>query len=268
MADSVIRGDPITEASQRTHVVAVASGMRGVGKSSIAGLLAAAFCRCGLRAGLLDTDISSASIPRMFGVHQQPAAIGSEELVPVESPGGIKLVLLSRLLSGEDSRIWNSPLMIRVIKRFWRDIVHGHLDYLIINLPPGAPDVALTTIQSLPPNGIVLVTSPRDMAEMALRETATMFKQLGIPLIGLVDNMRHVVCPACGTQICVFGTGQAEFSAQLLETEILGRMPLDPDLTCLCDSGEIENYRSVELASIAEKVRHHVTTTKAGIVGG
>jgi Mrp family chromosome partitioning ATPase len=260
MANSAKRDDPVAKDSQITHVIAVASGIRGVGKSSIAGLLAAALCRYRLRVGLLDADITSASIPRMFGVHQQPAVIGSKGFVPDESPGGIKLMALNWLLSGEDSRAWSDPLISRVIEQFWRDIACGHLDYLIIDLPPGISDIALTAAQSLPLEGVVLITSPRDIAEIALREVANMFKHSGIPLIGLVDNMRHVVCPACGTGIYVFGTGQAEFSAQLFKTEMLGRMPLDPELACLCDAGAIEDYRSAELDSIAEKVHQFIAT--------
>jgi Mrp family chromosome partitioning ATPase len=142
----------------------------------------------------------------------------------------------------------------------WKDLVCGQVDYLVIDLPPGMSDVALAITQSLPLDGVVLVTSPRDMAEMALRETATLVSHWGIPLIGLVDNMRYVVCPACGTGVNIFGTGQAEFSAQLFKTEMLGRMPLDPELACLCEAGEIEDYRSAELDSIAEKVLLFITT--------
>jgi Mrp family chromosome partitioning ATPase len=260
MANSAERDDPVARDSQITHAIAVASGIRGVGKSSIAGLLAAALCRYRLRVGLLDADITSASIPRMFGVHQQPAVIGSKGFVPVESPGGIKLMTLNWLSSGEQSRPRPDPAISRVIERFWRDIVFGRLDYLIVNLPPGTSDVGLTVAQAFPLDGVVLITSPRDIAEIALREVANMFKHSGIPLIGLVDNMRHVVCPTCGTGIYVFGPGQAEFSAQLFKTEMLGRMPLDPELACLCDAGAIEDYRSAELDSIAEKVRQLIAT--------
>jgi Mrp family chromosome partitioning ATPase len=250
---------PAVTDSQTTHIIAVASGIRGVGKSSIAGLLAVALNRNGLRVGLFDADSTSTNIPRMFGVYQQPVVIGSEGFVPVESPGGITLMALNWLLSGEGSRARPDPAISRIIEQFWRDVVFGRLDYLIVDLPPGTSDVALTVIQSLPLDGVVLITSPRDTADMALREAASMFKHSGVPLIGLVDNMRHVVCPACGTGIYVFGPGQADFSAQLLETQMLGRMPLDPELACLGDAGAIEDYRSPELDSITKKVHQLVT---------
>jgi Mrp family chromosome partitioning ATPase len=260
MANSARRGDPVTTVGQMTHVIAVASDLRDVGKSSMAGLLAAALNRHGLTVGLLDADITGARIPRMFGIHQQPVLIGPERFVSVESPGGIKLMALNWLSSGEQSRARPDPAISRIIEQFWRDVVLGNLDYLIVNLPPGTSDVGLTVAQAFPLDGVVLITSPRDIAEIALREVANMFKHSGIPLIGLVDNMRHVVCPTCGTGIYVFGPGQAEFSAQLFKTEMLGRMPLDPELACLCDAGAIEDYRSAELDSIAEKVRQLIAT--------
>ena len=261
MANSARRGDPVTTASQITHVIAVASGVRDVGKSSIAGLLAVALNRHGLEVGLLDADITGARIPRMFGIHQQPVVIEPERLVPVESVGGVKLMALNWLSSGDESRAQPDPPFSRIIEQAWRDVARGSLDYLIVNLPPGTSDVALAAVESLPLDGVVLITSPRDIAEMALREAAIMFKHSGVPLIGLVDNMRHIVCPACGTGIYVFGPGQAEFSAQLFKTQMLGRMPLDPELACLCDAGEIEDYRSEELDSITEKVLQFVAKT-------
>jgi Mrp family chromosome partitioning ATPase len=260
MANSARLGDPIATASQMTHVIAVASGVRDVGKSSIAGLLAAALNRHGLDVGLLDADVTGARIPRMFGIHQQPVVIELEGLVPVESVGGVKLMALNWVSLGDESRARPDPPISRIIEQAWRDVVLGNLDYLIVNLPPGTSDVALAVVESLPLDGVVLITSPRDIAEMALREAASMFKHSGVPLIGLVDNMRHVVCPACGTGIYIFGPGQAEFSAQLFETEMLGRMPLDPELACLCDAGAIEDYRSAELDSIVKKVLQFITT--------
>jgi Mrp family chromosome partitioning ATPase len=260
MTNSARCGDPVTTASQMTHVIAVASGLRGVGKSSIAGLLATTLNRRGLTVGLLDADSTSASIRRMFGVHEHPAVSRPEEIAPVVSRGGIKLMALNWLSSGEQSRTRPDPPISRIIEQLWRDVVLGNLDYLIVNLPPGNSDVALAVVQSLPLDGVVLIASPRDIGEMALREAANMFRHSGVPLIGLVDNMRHVVCPACGTGIYIFGPGQAEFSAQLFETEMLGRMPLDPELACLYDAGAIEDYRSAELDSIAEQVLQFITT--------
>jgi Mrp family chromosome partitioning ATPase len=262
VTESAKRNTHAVTDSHTTHIIAVASGIRGVGKSSIAALLAAALHRHGLKVGLFDADSTGASILRLFGVQPLSAVSGPEKIVPVVSRGGIKLMALNRLVSGDKQPIAGHDALINnASKPVWEDLACGHLDYLIVNLPPGTSDVGLTVTHVLPFDGVVLVTSPRDIAELALREAASMFKHSGIPLIGLVDNMRHVVCPACGTGIYVFGTGQAEFSAQLFETVMLGRMPLDPELACLCDAGEIEDYRSAELDSITEKVLQFVAKT-------
>lgn len=252
-------GDPAAATGKIVHIVAVASGMRGVGKSTIVGLLAAALCRDGLAVGLLDADIENTHIPRMFGITPPPLANGAEESVPVKSRGGIRLMSLKRMLPGSGQPIPSAGSVISDgIQRLRQALVCAHLDYLIVNLPPGTSDTGLAVAQALPLDGVVLITSPRDTAEMALRETATAVKHLGVPVIGLVDNMRHVVCPACGSDIYVFGAGQAEFSAQLIKTEMLGRMPLDPELACLCDAGAIEDYRSPALDTIIANVRRSV----------
>jgi len=261
MTNSAKYDEIVATSNQVPHVIVVASGINGVGKSTIAALLAAALNRHGLEVGLLDADITGANILRMFGSYQHPSASGQEEIVPVVSKGGIRLMELSWLLSDDEESIdRHVQLISRAVKHVWEDHVCGKLDLLIIDLPSGTSEIALIVTQSLPLDGVVLVTSPRDMAEMALREVANMFKHSGIRLIGLVDNMRHVICPACGTGIYVFGTGQVEFSAQLFKTEMLGRMPLDPDLACLCNTGAIEDYRNVELDSIAEEVLQFVAT--------
>lgn len=262
VTESARRNTPTVTDSHTMHIIAVASGIRGVGKSSVAALLATALHCHGLKVGLFDADSTSTSILRLFGVQPHPTVSRPEEIAPVVSRSGIKLMALNRLLSDAEPPIaGHDALVNNAIKHMWEDLACGHLDYLIVNLPPGTSDIGLTVTQAFPLEGVVLVTSPRDMAEMALREVASMFKHSGIPLIGLVDNMRHVVCPACGTGIYVFGTGQAEFSAQLFKTEMLGRMPLDPELACLCDAGEIEDYRSAELDSITEKVLQFVAKT-------
>lgn len=246
VSGSTGRKAPAATDSDITYIIAVASGIRGVGKSSVAALLAVGLHRHRLKVGLFDADSMGASLLRMFSIHQRRAVNRSEEIAHVVSRDGIKLVTLNRLSPGDEQPI--------AIEHAWEELAGGHLDYLIVNLPPGTSGASPIVTQALPVDGVVLVTSPRDMAEMALREVANMFKHSGIPLIGLVDNMRHVVCPACGTDVYVFGTGQAEFSAQLFKTELLGRLPLDPELACLCDAGEIENYRRAELDSITERV--------------
>jgi Mrp family chromosome partitioning ATPase len=230
------------------------SGKGGVGKSSVAGLLASSLRRRGLEVGILDADITGPSIPKMFGVHQQPVG-GLEGILPVESRLGIKLMSINLLLPDENQPVvWRGPLISRAIQQFWSDIAWGDLDVLVVDLPPGTSDASLTVTQSLPLNGIVLVTSPQDLAGMVVRKAAIMAIEIGVRLIGLVENMSFVTCPKCGTRINIFGTSGAEDTVRSLGTRVLGHLPLDPQLSTLCDAGEIEAYQSKSFEEIVDRV--------------
>jgi Mrp family chromosome partitioning ATPase len=245
---------------QISNVIAVMSGKGGVGKSSIAGLLASALRQSGYQVGVLDADITGPSIPMMFGANQLPEA-GSQGILPVRSRTGIKLMSINLLLSDKDQPVvWRGPLIGRAIQQFWSEIEWGELDFLIVDLPPGTADASLTVMQSLPLDGIVLVTSPQDLAGMVVRKAANMAKQLGIPLIGLVENMSFIVCPKCGEKILVFGKSQAESSAQMIGTPLLGHLPLDTLLSVLCDCGTIEDYHSEEVEHITDQVIDFIST--------
>jgi Mrp family chromosome partitioning ATPase len=238
-----------------THVIAVASGKGGVGKSSVAALLATSLGRDGFRVGVLDADITGPSIPKMFGERHLPVA-QSHEILPALSGTGIKLMSINLLLKDEEQAVvWRGPLISRVIEQFWRDITWGKLDYLIVDLPPGTSDAALTVTQSLPLRGIVLVTSPQDLAGMVVCKAASMAEHLGIPLIGLVENMSYLICPHCGTRIEVFGPSRAAETAERIKTPLLGHIPLDAALATLADEGRIETYHSAVIDNIAGKVR-------------
>ena len=244
------------------YVVAVMSGKGGVGKSSIAGLLASALERHGYRTGILDADITGPSIPMMFGANQVPVS-GSQGILPVNSRKGIKLMSINLLLSDTDQPVvWRGPLIGRAIQQFWNEIEWGALDFLIVDLPPGTADASLTVMQSLPLDGILLVTSPQDLAGMVVRKAANMAKQLEIPLIGMVENMSFISCPNCGEKIFVFGKSQAENSAKKIGIPILGQIPLDTQLSVLCDSGSIEDYCSEELDSITDQVIEFISPTE------
>ena len=253
---AVARGDaPASTAARRVaHMVAVMSGKGGVGKSSVAGLLAASLRRRGLRVGVLDADITGPSIPKMFGVQQQPET-GPGGITPVLSRGGVRIMSMNLLLAQEDQPvIWRGPLISRAIEQFWKDIAWGDLDYLVVDLPPGTSDAALTVTQSLPLEGVLLVTSPQDLAGMVVRKAASLVQHMETPLIGLVENMSHVVCPHCGASIDVFGGSRAQETADLIETTLLGRLPLDPTLAVLCDAGAIEDYVNEAFEAIVEQV--------------
>ena len=244
------------------RVLAVLSGKGGVGKSSIAALLAVALHRRGKRVGVLDADITGPSIPKMFGLHQPPLT-GPVGILPAETETGIRVMSINLLLPKEDEAvIWRGPLISRAIKQFWAEVVWGELDYLIVDLPPGTSDASLTVMQSIPLNGIVLVTSPQDLAGMVVRKAARMAQHMGAPILGMVENMSHVICPKCGEKIEVFGPSQALHTTGQLGLPLLGRLPLDPELARRCDAGEIEEYGAELFEPIAEKVVERVPATK------
>ncbi|KPK81236.1 MAG: hypothetical protein AMS25_07430 [Gemmatimonas sp. SM23_52] len=236
------------------HVLAVMSGKGGVGKSSVAGLLARALQRRALKVGILDADITGPSIPRLFGVHHAPEG-GEEGVLPPESATGIKLMSINLMLQSEDQPVvWRGPLVSRAIQQFWEQVVWGDLDYLVVDLPPGTSDAALTVMQSLPLDGIILVTTPQDLAGMVVRKAANMAKHLGVPLLGLVENMSHIDCPECGARIEAFGPSRAEVTARHARIALLGRIPLDPRLAVMCDAGNIEEYPHAGLEAAVEAI--------------
>jgi Mrp family chromosome partitioning ATPase len=236
------------------NVIAVMSGKGGVGKSSVAVLLASALKRRGFQVGVLDADITGPSIPMMFGA-QHPPEPDPDGILPVKSHQGIKIMSINLLLPDTDQPVvWRGPLISRAIEQFWRDILWGNLNYLIVDLPPGTADAALTVMQSLPLDGIVLVTSPQDLAGMVVRKAANMANHLGIRLIGLIENMSHVICPTCGTQIDVFGKSRSHETVRLIGIPLLGHLPFDTQIATLCDQGEIERYIGDEFEKIVDRM--------------
>lgn len=235
-------------------IVAVMSGKGGVGKSSIAGLLASSLKRRELGVGILDADITGPSIPMLFGLNTSPT--GSEHgIIPVVSTSGIKIISVNLLLPDPDQPvIWRGPLISKTIKQFWEDIIWGELDFLVVDLPPGTADAALTVMQSLPLDGVLLVTTPQDLAGMVVRKAANMIKMIQVPLLGIVENMSYVICPNCGQHFDLFGPSKAEKTGQMVGTRIIGSFPIDPSLAVLCDAGSIENYSSSILEEITSQI--------------
>lgn len=240
------------------HVVAVMSGKGGVGKSSVAALLAVALRRQGKRVGVLDADITGPSIPKMFGLNEPPP-MGPVGIIPAETEEGIRVMSINLLLPAEDEAvIWRGPLISGAIKQFWGDVVWGDLDYLVVDLPPGTSDASLTVMQSMPLNGVVLVTSPQGLAGMVVRKAARMAEQLNIPIVGVVENMSYARCPNCGERIDIFGPSKSEQMAERIGAPFLGRLPLDPALAERCDAGEIEKYAGEDFEPIAERIEERV----------
>jgi Mrp family chromosome partitioning ATPase len=234
------------------HVIAVMSGKGGVGKSLVSGLLAVALRREGHRVGILDADITGPSIPKMFFPNGARLGVTPMGPTPPESKTGIKVMSINLLLEQEDMAvIWRGPLVGGAIKQFWGDIFWGELDYLIVDLPPGTSDASLTVMQSLPLSGIVLVTSPQGLAGMVVRKAARMAEQMHTPMLGLVENMSHFVCPDTGKRFEIFGPSHAEETARQIGVPLLGRLPIDPEIARLCDVGHVEDYASEAFAPVA-----------------
>jgi Mrp family chromosome partitioning ATPase len=236
-------------------VIAVMSGKGGVGKSLVAGLLAVALRRGGKRVGILDADITGPSIPKMFFPNRARPGSSPLGLLPAETETGIKVMSINLLLESEDQAVvWRGPLISGAIKQFWGDVFWGDLDTLVVDLPPGTSDASLTVMQSLPLSGIVLVSSPQDLAGMVVRKAAQMAHHLAVPILGLVENMSYAVCPRCGERFEVFGPSRAGAVAVRLGIPLLGRIPLDPQLSIRCDAGQVEAHPAEAFASIAEQI--------------
>lgn len=223
-------------------VIAVLSGKGGVGKSLVTSLLAVMMRRKGYTTGVLDSDITGPSIPRMFGVKSRA---NSSELgiYPAWTHNDIKIMSINLLLEKEDTPvIWRGPLISGTVKQFWTDVIWGDIDYLFVDLPPGTGDVPLTVFQSFPIDGIVIVTSPQDLVSLIVRKAYNMAKKMNIPILGIVENMSHVKCPECGNIIDLFGKSKAGEVADNMSIDLLARLPVDPEIASLCDKGEIEKF--------------------------
>lgn len=230
------------ENSHIGRTIAVMSGKGGVGKSSVSALLAVALAKEGYRVGMLDADITGPSIPKLFGLKDHANVI-NDKIIPSDSRLGIRVVSLNLLLPREDDPvIWRGPLIGGAVKQLWTDVLWGELDYLIVDLPPGTGDAPLTVLQSLPLDGLVIVSSPQDLAIMVVKKAIKMARMMNVPILGLVENMSGLICPHCGKPIEMFGKSKADEVAAATGLKLLGRLPLDPDLSLLADSGAIEDY--------------------------
>ena len=224
------------------RIVAVGSGKGGVGKSTVTSMLALAAAKQGLKAGILDADITGPSIPKLFGLEHLPQPAG-EKLEPAVSTAGIRIMSINLLLDDPAKPVvWRGPMVGSVITQFYTDLDWGKLDYLFIDLPPGTSDAPLSVMQSIPVDGFVLVTSPQELSVLVVEKAAAMTKMLDVPLIGIVENMAWLQCPECGKRIDLFGgshTGRLESSWGV---PLWTTLPVEPSLTALADAGRMDHY--------------------------
>ncbi|MBR5931968.1 MAG: Mrp/NBP35 family ATP-binding protein [Lachnospiraceae bacterium] len=226
------------------NVIAVVSGKGGVGKSFVTGCLAVELARKGFKVGILDADITGPSIQKMFGLKGN--ATGSEEgIFPMETEGGIRVISVNMLLDDEETPvIWRGPVLASVVKQFWTDVIWGELDYLLVDLPPGTGDVPLTVFQSLPVDGVVIVTSPQSLVTMIVKKAYNMAVAMNVPVLGIVENYSYLECPDCGKKIHVFGDSMIESIAAAIGVPVLGKMPIRPELAALSDKGRFEEVQN------------------------
>jgi ATP-binding protein involved in chromosome partitioning len=224
------------------HIVAVMSGKGGVGKSSLTALLAVALQRENLAVGILDADLTGPSIPRLFGI-TGPVPGTPMGILPINTQTGIKVISTNLMLPDEDmALLWRGPIMSGTIRQFWADVLWGRLDYLLVDLPPGTSDATLTVMQSLPLDGVLMITTPQALSSMVVRKTVNMCRELDVSVLGIVENMSYFISPETGSKHLIFGPSHTQAVAQLADAPILGQLPIDPGLTELADAGEIEQY--------------------------
>ena len=221
------------------HVIGVVSGKGGVGKSFVTSTLAAKLRKQGKKVGILDADITGPSIPKMFGIHG-PAEAVEDGTYPIEAEDGTKIMSINLLLEDEEKPVvWRGPVIAGAVKQFWTDIIWGELDYLLVDMPPGTGDVPLTVFQSLPIDGIVIVTSPQELVRMIVKKAYYMAEMMDVPVLGVVENYTYIECPDYGKKMQVFGESHIDEVAKELGIDVLGKMPLDPAFASKADEGKI-----------------------------
>lgn len=222
-------------------VIAVASGKGGVGKSLVTSLLACASAKDGNETAIMDADVTGPSIPKSFGLHGMLSAIEGVGIEPAVSEGGVKVVSMNLLLEDEESPVvWRGPVVAGVLEQFWKDVDWGKVDYMFVDMPPGTGDVPLSIYQSLPVNGIVVVTTPQDLVQLIVKKAFNMAQMMNVPILGVIENMSYLECPDCGKKINVFGESKADEIAKELGVPVLATLPINPQTATLVDLGRVE----------------------------
>ena len=232
-------------------VIAVMSGKGGVGKSTVTAMLATAMAKQGFKTAVMDADITGPSIPKAFGLKSQ--IVGTDDgMIPAETEEGIKVMSINLLLPREtDPVLWRGPVVAGVVKQFWTDVCWGDVDFMFVDMPPGTGDVALTAYQSLPIDGVILVTSPQDLVSMIVSKAVKMAEMMNIPMLGFVENYSYFQCPDCGKQHKIFGESNLDAVAMEHNVRVLARLPIDPETAKHFDNGEMAKVNLEPVAAAA-----------------
>ena len=243
------------EQSNIKKVIGIVSGKGGVGKSLITSLLAVLSNKKSKNVAILDADITGPSIPKMFGIKERARAMGQDFLMPVVSKDGIKVMSINLLLENDsDPVVWRGPVIAGAVKQFWTDVAWGDVDYMFVDMPPGTGDVPLTVFQSLPIDGIVVVTSPQELVSMIVGKAVKMANMMNVPVLGIVENLSYFQCPDCLKIIEIFGKSNIEKIAKEYGIESIAKLPINPEFAKLADAGNIEEFAGNYLDNIVKKI--------------
>ncbi len=240
--------------SKVRKVIAVVSGKGGVGKSLVTSMLAAEMQRRGHRCAVLDADITGPSIPKSFGITQH--ATGTEEyLIPVTTHSGLQIMSINLILENEtEPVVWRGPVIAGAVTQFWTDVVWTDVDYMFVDMPPGTGDVPLTVFQSLPIDGVIIVTTPQDLVSMIVSKAVNMASMMNVPVLGMVENMSYFVCPDCGKKHEIFGESRAEAVASSFGIPQVAKIPIDPVITTMVDAGEVEHVSGEFISGLVDSL--------------
>lgn len=243
------------ELSNVKKVIGIVSGKGGVGKSFVTSILSVLTKRKGFNTAILDADITGPSIPKMFGVNERAQAMNDKFLLPVVSKSGIEMMSINLLLTSDtDPVVWRGPVIAGAVKQFWTDVVWGEVDYMFVDMPPGTGDVPLTVFQSLPVDGIIVVTSPQELVSMIVGKAVKMASLMNIPVLGIVENLSYLECPDCGKKINVFGESRVEAVAEEYGIENIAKLPINPVFADMADKGVIEEFNGDYLNNVIDVI--------------
>ncbi|MBQ9461919.1 MAG: Mrp/NBP35 family ATP-binding protein [Clostridia bacterium] len=247
--------EKLNQYSSVKKVIGVVSGKGGVGKSTVTSLMAVMFSRMGHHAAILDADLTGPSIPMAFGINNQKAYGTEKGILPITTHSGIDIMSVNLLLENEkDPVIWRGPILAGTVKQFWSEVYWKDVDYMFVDMPPGTGDIPLTVFQSLPLDGIIIVTSPQELVSMIVEKAVRMAQMMNVPILGIIENMSCFVCPDCGKKHYPFGESRLEAVAAEYGLEILARLPIDPQNSAACDAGKIESVTNPEAEEAAKKL--------------